>query len=152
MMMSDIWSVNGISSQKPRPHASTTCSVVAGVAASAAAMTSTVARSAKMKASGTQRSAQSVSASAARATGPGCSVMGDARYLTESELLARKQAESVRLSIVDANDRAARLELEASSQRERAAKAELALLELQKRLAWRSIDDSQERTIATALS
>ena len=83
MMMSDIWSVNGISSQKPRPHASTTCAVVEVVAVSAAAMTSTVARSAKMKASGTQRSAQSVSASAARATGPGCSVMG-ARYLNRS--------------------------------------------------------------------
>ncbi len=32
MMMSDIWSVNGISSQKPRPQASTTCSGVDGVA------------------------------------------------------------------------------------------------------------------------
>ena len=75
MMISAIWSVNGISSQKPRPQASTTCSGPAGVAASAATMTSTVASSAKMKASGSQRSLQSVSASAARATGPGCSVI-----------------------------------------------------------------------------
>ena len=75
MMISAIWSVNGISSQKPRPQASTTCSGPDGVAASAATMTSTVASSAKMKASGSQRSLQSVSASAARATGPGCSVI-----------------------------------------------------------------------------
>ena len=39
MMMSDIWSVNGISSQKPRPHASITSPVVAGVTARAAATT-----------------------------------------------------------------------------------------------------------------
>src|SRR6185503_8874114 len=81
MMISAICSVKGISSQKPRPQASTTCSGPAGVALSAAAITSTVASSAKMKASGSQRSLQSVSASAARATLPGCSVILSGRYL-----------------------------------------------------------------------
>ena len=75
MMTSAICSVNGIRSQKPRPQASMVCATVAVVAVSAAISTSTVASSAKMNASGTQRSVQSVSASAARATGPGCSVI-----------------------------------------------------------------------------
>src|SRR5436309_11908416 len=69
MITSDICSVNGIRSQKPRPQASTTCAGVDGVAASAAANTTSVAASAKMKASGTQRSLHAVSASASRATG-----------------------------------------------------------------------------------
>ena len=71
MMISDIWSVNGISSQKPPPHASTTCSERRRRRRTAATTTMNVARSAKMNASGSQRSAQSVSASAASATGPG---------------------------------------------------------------------------------
>ena len=69
MITSDICSVNGIRSQKPRPHASTIWTVVDGVATSAAAKTSSVATRAKMKASGTQRSVQAVSARASRATG-----------------------------------------------------------------------------------
>src|SRR6266851_3309409 len=81
MMMSAICIVNGISSQKPRPHASTTCGGVDGVAISAARKTMTVASSAKMNASGTQRSAQSVSASAARATSPGSSAIRGGGYL-----------------------------------------------------------------------
>ena len=81
MMTSAICSVNGIRSQKPRPQASTVCSRVAGVAASAAVIARTVAISAKMNASGTHRSVQSVSASAARATGPGCSVILSGGYL-----------------------------------------------------------------------
>src|SRR5258705_11096368 len=44
-------------------------------------MTMNVGSSAKMNASGSQRSVQSVSASAARATGPGCSVILSAGYL-----------------------------------------------------------------------
>ena len=82
MMTSDICSVNGIRSQKPRPQASTDLRAAwTGVAASAATTTRTVASSAKMNASGTQRSVQSVSASAARATGPGCSVILSGGYL-----------------------------------------------------------------------
>src|SRR4051812_22081425 len=81
MMMSAICIVNGISSQKPRPHASTTCGGVEGVATSAAITTMKVASSAKMNASGIQRSAQSVSASAARATSPGSSVIYGGGYL-----------------------------------------------------------------------
>jgi hypothetical protein len=82
MMMSAIWSVNGISSQKPRPHASTIWNGPDGVAASAATITSRVASSAKMNASGSQRSLQSVSASAARATGPGFCAISVAANLT----------------------------------------------------------------------
>src|SRR5882724_1578565 len=81
MITSAICRVNGIRSQKPRPHASIVCVSVAGVTASAAPMTRAVAISAKMNASGTQRSVQSVSASAARATGPGCSVILSGGYL-----------------------------------------------------------------------
>src|SRR5436190_19955879 len=69
MITSDIWSVNGMRSQNPRPQASTTCATVDGVAASAAAQTTNVAARAKMKASGTQRSLHAVSVSASRATG-----------------------------------------------------------------------------------
>src|SRR4051812_23323562 len=71
MMMSDICSVNGINSQKPFPHASMTCGKVDGVNTKPATTTMTVARSAKMKASGTQRSVHSVIASATRARNPG---------------------------------------------------------------------------------
>ena len=81
MITSAICRVKGIRSQKPRPQASTVSRSVAGVAASAAAITSTVAINAKMKASGTQRSVQSVNARAARATGPGCSVILSGGYL-----------------------------------------------------------------------
>src|SRR5262249_7962734 len=81
MMMSDIWSVKGISSQNPLPQASTTCGSVDGGAAIAAIRTRNVASSAKMKASGIQRSAQSVSASAARATRPGSAVISGGAYL-----------------------------------------------------------------------
>jgi hypothetical protein len=73
MMISDICSVNGIRSQKPLPQASTTCNGDDGVQMSAAPKTSTVASSAKMKASGIQRSVHAVRRSAARATKPGCS-------------------------------------------------------------------------------
>ena len=75
MMMSDIWSVKGMSSQKPRPHASTMSTSGDAVVVNAAPSTRKVARRAKMNASGTQRSAQSVSASAARATTPGSPVI-----------------------------------------------------------------------------
>jgi len=70
MITSAICSVKGIRSQKPRPQASTTCATVDGVAASAANSTMKVPASAKMKASGTQRSVHAVSASANRASGP----------------------------------------------------------------------------------
>src|SRR5205085_73410 len=73
IMMSDIWSVNGINSQKPLPHASMTCGTVDGVQMNPATTTTTVAMSAKIKASGTHRSVQSVIARAMRARNPGCS-------------------------------------------------------------------------------
>src|SRR6516165_10469022 len=50
MMINAICSVNGIRSQKPRPHASTMAGRDAGVAKRAAAATRNVAISAKMKA------------------------------------------------------------------------------------------------------
>ena len=73
MMMSAICSVNGINSQKPFPQASITCGTLDGVNATPATTTISVATSAKTKASGTQRSVQSVNASAMRARSPGCS-------------------------------------------------------------------------------
>ena len=80
MMMSAICSVNGISSQKPFPQASITCGTLDGVKTTLATTTISVATSAKTKASGTQRSVQSVIASAMRARIPGFSGgdMGDA--------------------------------------------------------------------------
>src|SRR4051812_21408446 len=71
MITSDICIVNGISSQKPLPHASTIPPIGVGVATIATETTITVAISAKMNASGIQRSLNSVSASASRAIGPG---------------------------------------------------------------------------------
>ena len=73
MMISDICSVNGIRSQKPPPHASTTCVNDDGVATSAAANTMMVASNAKMKASGIHFSVHAVRRIAARATKPVCS-------------------------------------------------------------------------------
>src|SRR5436190_10948025 len=73
MMTIAICRVKGIRSQKPRPHASTTCPGVDGVAVMPATMTTSVATSAKTNASGTHRSVQSVSARAKRATPPAAS-------------------------------------------------------------------------------
>jgi hypothetical protein len=70
MMISAICRVNGINSHKPLPQASMTCGRLDGVKATPATITMTVATSAKMKASGTQRSVQSVNASAMRARRP----------------------------------------------------------------------------------
>src|SRR4051812_43873169 len=70
MITSAICIVNGIRSQKPRPHASTTSSSVDGVAATPATTTTIVASSANTNASGTHRSVQSVRARATRAIGP----------------------------------------------------------------------------------
>ena len=82
MITSAICSVNGISSQKPRPQASTDLRAASRASRPAPRRsTSTVASSAKTNASGSQRSVQSVSASAARATGPGCSVILSGGYL-----------------------------------------------------------------------
>jgi hypothetical protein len=50
-----------------------------------------------------------------------------------------------------ANERAAKLEIEAAAQRERAAKAEQSLLELQQRLAPRTVTPEQAKTISAAL-
>jgi hypothetical protein len=71
MMMSDICSVNGIRSQNPLPHASTTCGRLEVLPHAPAAATMNVASRAKMNASGTHRSVQAVSLSAIRAIGPG---------------------------------------------------------------------------------
>src|SRR3954468_18983280 len=71
MITSAICSVNAIRSQKPRPHASTICPALDGVNASADPITMMVASSAKINASGIQRSLHAVSVSARRATGPG---------------------------------------------------------------------------------
>ena len=74
MMMSAICSVNGINSQKPLPQASITCGMARGRKRDAGDdHDAAVASSAKMKASGTQRSVQSVNASAMRARNPGSS-------------------------------------------------------------------------------
>jgi len=70
MMMSDICIVNGISSQKPDPQASMTCTRLDGVAVTPAMITMSVPIKAKMNASGTYRSVHAVSASAERATRP----------------------------------------------------------------------------------
>ena len=67
MMMSAICSVNGISSQKPRPHASSSATGDACPRREAAAKTSSVASSAKTNASGTQRSVHAVNRRARRA-------------------------------------------------------------------------------------
>ena len=50
-----------------------------------------------------------------------------------------------------ANERSSKLELEASQQRERAAKAERDLLELQQRLAWRRISPTEYSEFVAAL-
>src|SRR6185369_12514630 len=103
MMTSANWSVKAIRSQKPRPHASTTCPAVDAVSSSAAATTMTVASSAKMNASGIHRSVHAVSASARRATGPGLldvSVKpGDDTVQTIDEVFFL--AQPVRLSRID---------------------------------------------------
>jgi len=70
MMINDICSVKGISSQKPRPHASMTCARFEAVIVTPATTTMNVPSKAKTNASGTQRSVHSVSASAMRATMP----------------------------------------------------------------------------------
>ena len=75
MMINDICSVNGIRSQNPLPHASTTSLNDDGVQVSAAANTMKVASSAKMKASGIHFSVQVVRRIAARATIPGSSAV-----------------------------------------------------------------------------
>ena len=77
MITKAICSVNGISSHSPFPQASTTCGKVDGVQANPATTTISVAKSAKTKASGTQRSVQSVSRKATRASQPGCSITCD---------------------------------------------------------------------------
>ena len=73
MMMSAIWSVNGINSQKPLPQASITCGRLEGVNATPATTTISVAMSAKMNASGTHLSVHAVMASAIRASSPASS-------------------------------------------------------------------------------
>src|SRR5262245_61164196 len=105
MMISDICSVKGIRSQKPRPQASTICAGVEEVATAAARMTMTVAASAKMNASGTHRSVQSVRISAARATAPGRSSLMRVAIITPgtpgndwtaARLVTRRLLEGVR--------------------------------------------------------
>lgn len=51
-----------------------------------------------------------------------------------------------------ANERTARLEVEAAAQRERAARAERELLELKKRLAPRTLSDAQAAALVSALA
>lgn len=51
-----------------------------------------------------------------------------------------------------ANERAVKLEVEAAQQRERAAKAEKDLLELQQRLAWRTVSGEQRSIISRTLA
>ena len=76
MITSAICMVKGISSQKLRPHASTICGSVDGVASSPAVKTTMVASKAKTNASGTQRSVQAVRRRARWAMGVERSVTG----------------------------------------------------------------------------
>jgi hypothetical protein len=69
---------------------------------------------------------------------------------TAVALADAKGAEANRQA-ANANERAAALELESAIQRERAAKAEQALLELQHRLAWRDFAPAQAQGLVHAL-
>ena len=77
MITSDICSVKGIKSQKPRPQPSTTWPALDGVSVRPAMTTTSVATSANTNASGTHLSVHAVSASAERATTPASSTDGE---------------------------------------------------------------------------
>lgn len=77
------------------------------------------------------------------------------RFKTESATTiatAGERAAEANNKAAEANERAKALELEVAKQRERAAKAEKDLLELQQRLAWRSFTTDQQQKLVAELS